>query len=136
MGRFWVEDDFIDNYAKKLSCKAQIVYICLKRHANNQAISSIGSRKIAEKLGIDRSTAKLALQELEVGGFTTQWSYKVGGFRSRGGRKLHPLQGGNTDLKELGIITKEENLKNKEEKLPLRGLEQLRVSLKGRGLLR
>ena len=71
-----------------------------------------------------------------MGGFTTQWSYKVGGFRSRGGRKLHPLQGGNTDLKELGIIIKEENLKNKEEKLPLRGLEQLRVSLKGRGLLR
>jgi len=78
-GRFWVEDEFIDNYAKKLSHKAQLVYFCLKRHANKDYIVCIGKRKISEKIKMNISTVRLALQELEGGGFITQWDYKVGG---------------------------------------------------------
>lgn len=110
--RFWIKDEFIDNYASKLSLKAQMVYICLCRHANSKGITNIGKNRIAEKLGISRNTVRTALQELERGQFLTPYSWKMGQNGIRGGRRIDPLMGQSEAPKELGIIFKEEFLKN------------------------
>ena len=65
MGKFWVEDIFIDKYAKRLSFKAFSVYICLKRHARGKlGRTHTASRPIAKELGINLSTAQSGLREL------------------------------------------------------------------------
>ncbi len=65
-GRFWIEDEFIDKYAKNLSLKAQAVYICLKRHCNREGHAKIGIRKIAKELGISKNTCQKAIKELQL----------------------------------------------------------------------
>lgn len=102
--RFWIENEFIDEYARNLSIKAQCVYMCLKRHCNKKGETTIGVRGIAERLGINKSTACDALKELELSGFTVQRKNKLSGFSPYTVRNLRTDVSGSTVHKELGII--------------------------------
>lgn len=68
MGRFWIDDDFIDAKAKYLSIYAQMVFIALTRYANKDGETFVGVRKIAGVLGINKDTVSKSIQELVVSG--------------------------------------------------------------------
>lgn len=82
MGRFWIDDDFIDVRAKTLSIYAQMVFITLARHSNNDGETFIGVRKIGELLGINKDTVSKAVKELVVSGLVGHC--KVGKHRVSG----------------------------------------------------
>jgi len=65
MRKFWVYDDFIRKYARYLSTKAQIIYIALCSHANTEAETFVGCRKLGEELSMSKNTANKAIKELE-----------------------------------------------------------------------
>lgn len=68
MGRFWIDDDFIDVKAKDLSIYAQMVFIALTRYANKDGETFVGVRQIAKSLGINKDTVSKSIQELLVSG--------------------------------------------------------------------
>ena len=125
--RFWIEDEFIDIYAKSLSLKAQAVYICLKRHCNRQGQTTIGIRGIAVKLGINKDTASNAIKELELSGFVGQRKNKLSGFSPYTVLQFQTEVSGSVGHKELGIIKgMEKELTPEEREKGKKILEQLR----------
>jgi biotin operon repressor len=70
--RFWLPDHFIRKYAKDLSIHAQMVYVVLCCHVNSNDITFIGCRKIAENLGINKSTVSKKIKELEAYGYVVR----------------------------------------------------------------
>ena len=65
MGKFWISDDFIRKHARYLSGGAQRVYMALSSHVNKQSTTFIGQRKIAEYLGLSKTTVNEAIKELK-----------------------------------------------------------------------
>ena len=59
-----MDDLFIDHFAKKLTPKAQQVFVCLSRHCNRSGETIISIRKMAELLGISPMTVQAAIKEL------------------------------------------------------------------------
>lgn len=109
--RFWIEDEFIDTYAKTLSIKAQAVFMCYKRHCNGNGETTIGIRKIAELLGVNKETVSRAVKELELSGFVGQRKNKLSGFSPRAVRQFQTELSDKSVHKELGIKERNRNLK-------------------------
>jgi len=148
--RYWKEDYYIDNLARHLSMKAQCVYDCLKRHCNAERRTTIGSRKISEKIGIDKGTVQAGLNELIKKNFIrTRSSNSSGGYyfiypldevcgQSLGEKGLKtelPQQSvlnGDNGQKELRNNIKEENNKN----INPETLIKLRRDLEEKGIVR
>lgn len=78
MGRFWIDDDFIDVKAKDLSIYAQMVFIALSRHTNKNGETFVGYRKIASLLNISKTTVQKAVEELEAYHLVVRFTDKNG----------------------------------------------------------
>jgi hypothetical protein len=65
MGRFWVDDLFIDKQARSLSVYAQVVFVGLCRFANRKVDTFVGYRRLALSLSISKNTVVKAVKELE-----------------------------------------------------------------------
>lgn len=63
---FWLDNEFIDSYAKKLKTSGIIVYISLCRYADNNTQTCFPSMKhIAKENGISKDTVLRAIKKLE-----------------------------------------------------------------------
>lgn len=82
MGRFWLNDDFIEIEAKKLSIYEQMVYVALTRFANKQGETFVGVRRLASCLNINKDTVAKAIKGLVASGLVGH--YKVGKHRVSG----------------------------------------------------
>ena len=131
--RFWIEDEFIDIHARKFSTTAQAVFMCYKRHCNSQGETTIGIRKIAVLLGIDKGTVSRAVKELELSGFCGQRANKLSGFSPRAVWNLQTEVSANSVHKELGIKERNRNTimkgEEKEWKPTLNDLEGTRQKM-------
>ncbi|MBI2551323.1 hypothetical protein HYV73_03175 [Candidatus Uhrbacteria bacterium] len=65
MGRFWLDDNFIDACPKGVSATARLVYVGLTRHVNKDGFTFIGDRVLAIKLGLNHKTVNKCFRELE-----------------------------------------------------------------------
>lgn len=128
MRRFWIDDEFIDNYAKSLSLKAQMVYVCLCRHANGEGKTTIGCRRIAKKLGISKNTVNEAIKELQV----SQLLGRRVNAPSQSGYYTVPILGTHPSQsvghKEVGSISKE-GFKNSSRTDLLLALQETKLEL-------
>lgn len=79
MKRFWMADQFIDEYAKDLSFTSQAVFMALSRHANKEGFTFVGCRRLAQLLGMNKSTVSKALRELEQYGIIVRYPAKKRG---------------------------------------------------------
>lgn len=64
-GKFFVEDDFFDNYASLCGRKATQVYCVLCRYANEDRQCSPSIKLLATKLGISRDLVIAGIKTLE-----------------------------------------------------------------------
>jgi DNA-binding Lrp family transcriptional regulator len=64
-GRFWMDDDILDHYAKELGVHGLAVYTVLCRRAGKNGQSHPSVRRIAEDLGISERQAKRELKKLK-----------------------------------------------------------------------
>lgn len=119
MERFWIDDDFIDVQAKKLSIYAQMVFIALTRYANKDGETFVGIRKIAEILGINKDTVSKSIKELVVSGLVGHCKtgkHRVSGLRLSSVRfERFPVSdrvGPKEEFKE--VYKEEKNFKNLE----------------------
>lgn len=63
---FWLDNEYLNGYARLLKPTSSLVYISLCRHANNKTQSCFPSMElIAEELGMQRSAISRAIKELE-----------------------------------------------------------------------
>lgn len=72
MGKFWMSDDFVRVHARKLSTSAVAVYMVLSCHCNRHNQTTIGVRRVAEILGVSKTTVVKAMKELKVYQFLVQ----------------------------------------------------------------
>lgn len=126
--RFWIEDDFVDRHAKNISLSAQVVYMVLKRHVNREGKTTIGIRKIAEKIGASKTTVHKSIKELLLYQLLIQRSNPLSHFGYYTVPDSRTVQCHNLVHKELGII-KECNKIGK-------SLNDVRKELTAKGLLR
>src|SRR5688572_27673978 len=70
--RYWMPRKFIDEYAVKLSPYTHSVYSALCRYADAEGFVFWGCRRLAEKLGINKSTAAASIRELIVYGLVVR----------------------------------------------------------------
>lgn len=153
MGRFWIEDKFIDEIAKHLSIAAQCVYHCLKRHVNRQRQAKIGSGKISEELGVSTTTTLRGLKELK----EKQLISSRVGCHSFGYYEIYPLPQNlcrsphqnitltrtkniwvpnkNLPIKELGINIKEEKRTPEEQEKINQAINKTREDLIRKNIL-
>jgi len=84
-GWFWMDNEYLNGYAKFLTPSATTVYISLCRHSNNDTQQCFPSmRLIAEELGIATRTVVRATKELENWGIITiDRSKKVDGTQAQ-----------------------------------------------------
>lgn len=62
---FWLDNEYLNGYAKHLGTTASLVYISLCRHANNTTQTCYPSMElIAEELGMQRSSIGRAIKKL------------------------------------------------------------------------
>ncbi|OGF28157.1 hypothetical protein A2303_02005 [Candidatus Falkowbacteria bacterium RIFOXYB2_FULL_47_14] len=148
--RYWKEDYYMDDLARHLSMKAQCVYDCLKRHCNADRKTTIGSRKIGEKIGIDKGTVQSGLNELIKKNFISARSsnssdgyyfiyplnevfgQSLGGKNSVTELEQQSVPNGYNSQKELKNYIKEENNKNVKPET----LIKLRRNLEEKGIVR
>ncbi len=64
MRKFWLNDAFVDKYARDLSVYEQVIYIALCRHCNKNNTTFVGCRLIATKLSIDKNTVSKMIRSL------------------------------------------------------------------------
>ena len=63
---FWLDNEYLNGYARYLNISSTAVYISLCRHADNKGQDCFPSMKlIAEELGISTKTVERATKELE-----------------------------------------------------------------------
>jgi len=67
-GCFWIQNKFIREQAKDLPIHAQMVYITLCCHANDNKETFVGCRRIASCLGINKDTVSRHIRKLETAG--------------------------------------------------------------------
>ena len=62
----WIDNEYLNGYAKFLSVSSTAVYLSLCRHADNKTQSCFPSmRLVAEELGVSTKTVERATMELE-----------------------------------------------------------------------
>jgi biotin operon repressor len=108
-GKFWVPDDFIDQIAKTLTPYEQIVYVALCRHANSKGETFVSTRRISEKLNINKNTVSKSIKSLKAYGHVIQLS---GGKGKLSTLKIPSVSFQDTQLSHLVIhkeVIKEEN---------------------------
>jgi hypothetical protein len=64
-GWFWIDRDFVDNYAKLLSPGAILTYLSICRHADAKQTCFQEIRTIANELSLGKSTVMRGIKELE-----------------------------------------------------------------------
>lgn len=62
---FWVDDEYLNGYARLLRPNSTLVYLALCRHANKDQQSWPSYDLLMEKLGLARATISNAIKELE-----------------------------------------------------------------------
>jgi hypothetical protein len=62
---FWVDDEYLNGYARLLRPNSTLVYLALCRHANKEQQSWPSYDLLMEKLGLARATISNAIKELE-----------------------------------------------------------------------
>lgn len=82
MGRFWIDDDFIDSKAKDLTIYEQMTFVALSRFANKEGNTFVGTRHIASCLGINKDTVSKAEKGLILSGSVGQVSSTLSGLRT------------------------------------------------------
>jgi hypothetical protein len=74
---FWLDNEYLNGYAKFLGASCTVVYISLCRHANNATQTCFPSMQlIAEENGISRRTVITAIEKLEEWGIISIFKTK------------------------------------------------------------
>ena len=72
MSRFWMERSFVRGRARLLTVKAIAVFMALSCYANEDGKCFVGIRRLADDLGINKTTVTSGLRELADKGFITR----------------------------------------------------------------
>lgn len=67
-GRFWVDNDVLDEYARRIGVHAYAVYTALARHADANGMCYPSTGTLADELDISRPTVSKAIHTLEGAG--------------------------------------------------------------------
>ena len=134
--RFWMPRRFVDDYAVNLTPYTQSVYMALCRYADKDGFCFWGCRRLAEKLGMNKSTVSSSMKELVASGLTVRGigkRNKVSGLYLRDVRfNLSELSGGAVPKKVFKEAIKQDILEPR--RTNSNGMKKLRETLQEDGI--
>jgi DNA-binding transcriptional regulator YhcF (GntR family) len=75
-GKFWINNELVDNYLNKISGNELKVWLKITRHFNKEGTCFPSIRKMTKVLNLHHSTITKCLKKLEVLGFLEQLEIK------------------------------------------------------------